>query len=258
MRTYRILHDNGALVLTNQADYARDAVQRFGAMDVSTPEDKDPELSIRQLRAKVIRRQRWYYAPVRLMRRWRALWAALLLSLALGQVPASAAPFPIVVTPTPCSGSWDGPGMTACELLGRPGQVGLADFDFSRYRLNEVPLYEITFYSQSNRWWIDQTGQFVYQRETNGPIFGSMLYPQQFGLWFQDERRRHVVIGVEDLTPDDRLHGFVGSDYDHNDMVLALDLEDDLVVPEPTSLALFGFAAIGVRLLVRRRASSGV
>ena len=221
----------------------------FTRIEANLRADREFNEGIAQLRAAIIRRRRWYYAPVRLWRKFRAgmLFAVVLAAAA----PADAA------TMTPCSGSWDGPGMTACELLGRPGVVGGArDIDWTSYFIHPVPLHEITAYDATNSWRVDQMGQIVYLRAEGHERFtlATLLHPDNFATWCTDDRRT-CDVGVEDLWlfPVDA----TGSDWDYNDVILHAVILDDtpfgVPVPEmaPLGLILMGIAAILRRVLER-------
>jgi hypothetical protein len=194
-------------------------------------------VAMMDLRRTILRRRRWYYAPYRL---WRALWAVAFFSIVLSQAPASAA------TLTPCTGSFDGPGMSLCELLGVPGIVGgLAFAPFTRQ-----PEPTGVGYSAHQGGHLFAVGAGWRYVDTDGAYFNTVDHPQHFAVW--PLTAFHVVLGVEDL-PDAQ------ADFDYNDHVVQWFIPepdpfsvDPDPVPEPTALALFGSAALLSRWLRRK------
>jgi hypothetical protein len=159
----------------------------------------------------------------------------------------SAVAAPMLGGPTPCSGSWDGPGLTACELFGAPGVVGApSDIDWTLYTIADTPLAEITALADGNSLRVDQLGQLVYQRAPAHAAFASLLHRRQFALWPLGAHR--YAVGIEDLTDDDS----TGSDWDYQDYIVSAILIGEPTtygVPEPAMASLWLFAAAG---LIRR------
>ncbi len=164
-------------------------------------------------------------------------------------------------TLTPCDGSYDGPGMTACALLGSAGTVGMPTVFWNVYEKNPTPLYVITDYAATNV--LTQLPDGLgYQREHGGLSFTSFSSPFQFAYWPTAEG---FIVGIEDLTSDDPM----GTDNDFNDYVVQfrhrpltlrcdVSVDDEAMcapethttVPEPTTLLLMGatFAAMARKL----------
>jgi hypothetical protein len=165
---------------------------------------------IAALRARLIRQARWYYAPLRL---WRAFVGLLFSVVVIGQASAVAAPM------TPCNGSYDGAGMTLCEILGVPGIVG--GVGYTPFASLPLPMV------------------IAYTAHHNG-----RLTTTDVGLKYTDDE------GVEDL-PD--------GDFDYNDHVVEWIIpgepdprghEPD-PIPEPAVLALLGSGALLSRYMRR-------
>lgn len=113
-----------------------------------------------------------------------------------------------------CTRSFDGPGMTACELLGVPGVIGPAyHVNWLDYAISTEPLYEVTAHAASNVLRVDALGQLVYQRHTGHVEWSSRSTSEQFALWSLVDG---FVIGIEDL----RTGYDAASDYDYNDYVV--------------------------------------
>jgi hypothetical protein len=192
---------------------------------------------IAELRARLIRQSRWYYAPVRL---WRAFWAVPFFVVALSQAPASAAPM------TPCDGSYDGPGMTLCEILGVPGIVGGIGYT----PFASLPLPLPIFFTAHHNGRLTTTDVGLRYVDDDGSDFNTIDHPQQFAVWPLTPWR--VVLGVEDL-PD--------GDFDYNDHVVEWIIpgepdprgHEPEPIPEPAVLALFGSGALLSRAIQRRR-----
>lgn len=141
---------------------------------------------------------------------------------------------------TPCTGSWDGPGMTACELLGRQGSVGDV-FNAHDYLDGFTSLFTLTAYGSSNVLTVLPDGAMEYRRHVGHPVFTTSTHPGQFAYWYYPT---YTMVGIEDL-------GFVEdelSDYDHNDYIVRVERAES--VPEP---ATFGLLIIGVGAALRRR-----
>ncbi len=150
-------------------------------------------------------------------------------------------------TLTPCSGSWDGPGKSTCEVLGKPGIVGsyINGFNFTKYG-TPVFLFGITAYDYSNLFAVLPNGSLRYQpRSEVGQIFYSTTDPLQFAVWefVAGEDEKFVIVGIEDLT---------SGDWDYNDHVVLFPTVPD--VPEPASIIMVGLGLFTAAAGVRRRA----
>lgn len=139
---------------------------------------------------------------------------------------------------TPCAGSWDGPGRTACEIKGREG---IADvyMNFSSFEWDGSVLWEITARDQGNGFRIEPNGSLTYWNQYD--TFNSYHSPLQFAYWVDDERT--VTVGVEDLTHNHN----GGSDYDYNDYGVQLVRRPiPQPVPETGSLTMFLMGIAGM------------
>jgi hypothetical protein len=155
--------------------------------------------------------------------------------LLLVATPAAASPIGFnPYAPTPSTGSWDGPGMTASELLGRPGDIGLA-FNFTAYAPIGTVLYSITARPDGKLTQSPYDGSWSY---ANGyDVFNTKRDPKQFAYW---EDETGVTLGVEDLTGP--------SGWDYNDYVVRFNRLPEpaqfSTVPEPGLWLLIGLAAL--------------
>ncbi len=173
-----------------------------------------------------------------------------LLAILLFSSPVYAGPIhmnPYLPT-TPCSGSWDGPGQTACEKLGSVGSIMnttfVNGFGFNAFApITPFPLIEITALDKSNTF--TQVGRdLIYF--TGLTTWSTKDNPNQFAIWRDDEKPNRIYIGIEDLFVD----GY--SDRDYNDYVVIMERQAN--VPEPGSLLyLAGFALTAARFLTRRK-----
>lgn len=144
---------------------------------------------------------------------------------------------------TPCTGSWDGPGLTACELLGREADVIGGGFNANVYLPGFTLLYEITDFDTSNELTILGNGQLKYKRNIGHLTYtsNSTAHENQFAYWFF---KTHTIVGIEDLGGKPKEN----SDWDYNDYVVRFDTVPSNV-PEPTMLLLFG---VGLGMVARR------
>jgi hypothetical protein len=193
-------------------------------------------VAMMDLRRTLMRRRRWYYAPVRL---WRALWAVAFFSAVLSAAPVSAA------TLTPCTGSFDGPGMSLCEILGVPGFVG--GMAFAPFTSQPQPTG--VGYSAHQGGQLFAVGAGWRYVDADGADFNTADHPHHFAVW--PLTAFHVVLGVEDL-PD------AAADFDYNDHVVQWFIPEPEPfgvapdpVPEPTVLALAGAAVLLSRYMRR-------
>lgn len=160
----------------------------------------------------------------------------LLAALVLSAAPATASPIGNPYGPTAGSGSWDGPGMTATELIGRPGDIGLA-IDFSVYASTGTVLWSITARPDGRLTQSPYDGSWSY---ANGyDVFNTTADPKQFAYW---EDEAGITVGVEDLTGP--------SDHDYNDTIVRFARLPERAqfdaVAEPSVLALAAVALFGV------------
>lgn len=136
-------------------------------------------------------------------------------------------------TPNPytaCFGSWDGPGMTACEWVGRPGTIGVA-LSFAGFAPDPTPLMSVTARPPGGLI-VESNGSVTYWNDFNR--FNSLLDPNQFAYWEDEEG---VLVGVEDLVGP--------SDGDFNDYLVAFHPHP---VPEP---GLVGLVLLGLGAAIR-------
>jgi hypothetical protein len=154
----------------------------------------------------------------------------LTLTLAL-LLPATVAASPLVSHYTACTGSWDGAGQTACEILGVPGTVYTTALDLSPYRPDGVLLYEITALNVGNTLTRTPDGGLEYWTGTR--LLTSQAHPVQFAYWHTPGA---ILVGVEDLTHP--------SDWDYNDYIVRYEDELPPAVPEAgtVGLVLLGLA----------------
>lgn len=138
---------------------------------------------------------------------------------------------------TPCTGSWDGVGLTACELIGREADAIDVAFNANDYLSGFVVLYEITDYDASNVLGILGDGSLEYIRNTGHPVYGS------FAFWYYDT---HTIIGIEDLGYNNE-----NSDWDYNDYVVRFDRQP-IAVPEPLLITMLGIGLVGIARRITR------
>ena len=86
---------------------------------------------------------------------------------------------------TKCDGSWDGTGMTACEILGVPGVIITPGLSFNPYSSFDV-LYEITALDDNNELLLGNVLAYLTGERT----YTSDIHPEQL----DDES---LIIGIE-------------------------------------------------------------
>jgi hypothetical protein len=128
---------------------------------------------------------------------------------------------------TPCTGSWDGPGLSACELIGRPGIIA-QEIDYTLYDDPTGVLWSIT--GRPNGTLRREGNAWMY--ENGYDVFSTNAHPNQFAVW---EDEFGIILGVEDLT---------AGDWDYNDYVVRMQKAPTENVPEPGSVALLAAAFI--------------
>lgn len=157
-----------------------------------------------------------------------SLTAAMLLGTATG---VSANPYQL--PQTPCSGSWDGPGLSACELIGHPGLVGtfINGISFAEFGDPNGVLWSITARPPQSFTRAPDGNGWIY---SNGiDTFTTSQHPQQFAIW---EDEQGIILGVEDLR---------AGDWDYNDYVVRMARVPESV-PEPGNVTLLGAAFLAV------------
>lgn len=125
-------------------------------------------------------------------------------------LPSLAYAGPIYPSYTPCEGSWDGIGQTACEILGREGYTNFV-FDSSNFYLEGI-LYSNTARKDSIQLVQNLDGSLTFSNLYSS--YNSYQEFRQFGYWFQPDGR--VIVGIEDLDGKE----VIGSDWDYNDLIV--------------------------------------
>ena len=153
------------------------------------------------------------------------------LTARLASLPAPA----LASSLTACTGSWDGPSQTACELLGAPGTVSPTPVHVNPYLPTFTVLYERTALDQFNELTVLTGGELSYWTGTR--TLSSVTTPLQFAYW-PTPGGQSLTVGIEDLTSP--------SDWDYNDYIVRFERRD---VPETGTL---GLLLVGLGSVLRR------